>query len=275
MIRVLGLLALGAMAWGQALSDADAAALIEKAREKALAYTRSLPDFVCTEVVHRYVERDPQTIRGLLGAGMSMNTAPAAIRWTPADKLTIKLSYFQQQEDHKLVLVNDQPTEQKYEALPGGVESGEFGGSLAGIFEPATATSFHWESWKNVRRHRTAVYRYEVDEAHSRYEVASGNPEGIRRAIVRFSGVLEIDRETGEVVHFTYVADGIPKGLHLDSVSTAVEYDFADIAGRDYLLPSHCETEIHSPKLSVRNVMDFREYRKFSADSSVEFGTPK
>lgn len=263
------------MAWGQAPSDSDAAELIGKAREKALAYSRSLPDFVCTEVVHRFVERSPQTVRALLGRSMGASSAPAAAKWTPADKLTVKLSYFQQQEEHKLVLVNDKPTDQKYEALPGGIETGEFGGILQGIFDPATATSFRWESWKNARRHRTAVYTYKVDAAHSRYEVASGAPGDVHSAVVGYHGILEIERETGEVLHFTYVADDIPKDVKLNGVSTAVEYNFADIGGREYLLPSHCESEIHSPTLSVRNVMDFREYRKFSADSSIEFGPPK
>jgi hypothetical protein len=32
---------------------------------------------------------------------------------------------------------------------------------------------------------------------------------------------------------------------------------------------------MHSRKLSVRNDIDFREYRKFSADSSIEFGAGK
>jgi len=58
-------------------------------------------------------------------------------------------------------------------------------------------------------------------------------------------------------------------------VSTTVEYDFADVAGRSYILPVHSETEIFSPGLAVRNHMDFREYRKFSADSTVEFGVGK
>jgi hypothetical protein len=260
-----------ARAWGQKPSDTESPELIEKSREKALAYTRSLPDFVCTEVVRRYRDSRP-AVRGRIGGWMS---TPAEIKWSPTDKLNVKLSYFQQREEHKLVLVNDRPTDQKYESLAGGIETGEFGGTLQSIFDPATATSFHWERWKNVRRHRTALYGYQVERAHSRYAVASGPPGDVHQGIVAFHGEMEVDRETGEVLHFTYAADDIPREVKLDLVSTAVDYDFADVGGRSYLLPAYCETEIHSAGMSVKNEIEFREYRKFSADSSIEFGVAK
>jgi hypothetical protein len=269
--RAVGVSLCIALAWGQRPSDAEATALIEKSREKALAYTRSLPDFVCSEVVRRYRDSKPQAVRGRMGS-MSI---PAGIRWTPTDKLTVKLSYFQQREEHKLVLVNDKPTDQKYESLAGGIETGEFGGTLQGIFDPATATSFRWMSWKRVRRQRNAIFAYQVDRAHSRYMVASGVPGDIHHAVVGFHGEMEVDRETGEVLHFTYAADDIPREVNLDHVSTSVDYDFAEVGGRSYLLPAHSETEIHSPGMSVKNDMEFREYRKFSADSSIEFGVGK
>ena len=200
---------------------------------------------------------------------------PNGIEWIPTDKLTVKLSYFEQREDHRLVLVNGKPTDRRYETLPGGIETGEFGGTLQGIFERATATSFHWERWKNLRRHRTASYGYRVDRGHSRYALASGPPGDVHQAIVAFHGEMEVDRETGAVLHFTYAADDIPKEVKLDLVRTAVDYDFADVGGRSYLLPAYCETEIHSPGLSVKNEMEFREYRKFSTDSSIQFGAAK
>ena len=238
--------------------------MIARSREKALAYARSLPDFVCSEVIRRYSENHTRTFRSRSVA------VPALSRWTPTDKLTVRLSYFQQKEEHKLVSVNDKPTELKYESLAGGTGEGEFGGTLLNIFG-SSATVFKWDSWKTVKRHRVAVYKYTVDAAHSHYMVANGAVGDTHEAIVGFHGDLEIDRMTGEVLHFTYVADQIPKEVTLDKVSTTVDYDLAEVAGRNYLLPVHSETEIFSPGLSVRNDMDFREYRKFSAESVIDF----
>jgi hypothetical protein len=265
-----GLLVWTSLAWGQRPSEADAAAMIEKSRDRALAYARSLPDFVCTEVVRRFVENKAQNATGPNRTARMMQLA-AQRRWTPSDKLTVRLSFFQQKEEHKLVLVNDKPTELKYEGLAGGTGVGEFGGTLQSIFASDGQTAFKWESWKNVRKHRVAVYSYSVEAEHSHYLVVNGVPGDTHQAVVSFHGSLEIDRETGEVFQFTYVADQIPKEVKIDKASTTVDYDFSEVAGRTYLLPTHSATEIFSPSLSVRNDMDFREYRKFSTDSTIDF----
>ena len=279
MMRAFGaalavMLAWMSLGWGQRPSDGDAAALIEKSRQRALAYAKSLPDFVCSEVIHRY-QHVPSANRRMSRDMSSITPIAAPIAWTPTDKLSLKLSYFEQREEHKLVLLNDKPTDLKYESLAGGTGSGEFGGTLRNIFDPHSQAVFHWQAWKNVRRHRAAVYTYNVDAEHSLFEVESGVSGGIQKAVVAFHGDLEIDGDTGEVLHFTYQADQIPKELRLNLVSTSVDYDLADVGGRDYLLPIHARMEIFSPNLSVRNDIDFREYRKFSADSSIEFGLGK
>jgi len=54
-----------------------------------------------------------------------------------------------------------------------------------------------------------------------------------------------------------------------------VDYDFADVGGTDYLLPARSETFLRTPQLWVRNDAEFREYRKFSSDSTVTFGLGK
>jgi hypothetical protein len=251
------LLAWTSPAWPQRPSDADAAAAIEQSRQKALAYTRSLPDFVCTEVIRRYVDRRE---RG---------------EWTLTDRLTVRLSYFQHIEEHKLMLINDQPTNRDFSSLEGATGEGEFGGTLESIFDPQSQAAFRWESWKNVRKHRAAVYSYVVPLEHSRYLLVAGKPGEARQAVVGFHGVLEVDAESGEVLHFTYLADHIPKDLSVSYALTTVDYDFADVGGREYLLPARSETEMRGLNLSVRNQMEFRDYRKFSSDSTITFGPAK
>jgi hypothetical protein len=158
-------LALGAwllwtpVAWAQRPSDADAAAIVEIARAKALAYTKSLPDFVCAQTIRRYIAE---------------SDGRRSLPWVQRDTLSIKLSYFQQAEEHKLVLINGKPTELKYEGLEGATSSGEFGGILRTIFDPASQGAFEWKSWKNVKKHRTAEYEYAVSAANSPYNLRFG-----------------------------------------------------------------------------------------------------
>jgi hypothetical protein len=261
MIRAFGT-ALGALllwtsvAWAQRPSDADAAAMVERARAKALAYTKSLPDFVCAQTIRRYI---------------SSSDGRRSFSWVLRDTLSIKLSYFQQAEDHKLELINGKSTKLKYEGLEGATSAGEFGGILRTIFDPASQGAFEWKSWKSVRKHRTAMYEYAISAANSPYTLRFGS----RQAFVGIHGVLEIDGETGEVLHLSYIAYDIPKDLGLQSSVTTVDYDFADVGGRNYLVPARSEAEIHSPTQWARNKMEFRDYRKFSTDSVIDFGPAK
>ena len=251
-----GLLACAPLVLAQRPSDADSHALIERSRQKALAYTESLPDFECTQVVHRDVA--PSDGKHTLG-------------WQRMDVLTVKLRYFQHVEEHKLELINGSPSDKKYEQLAGAIGKGEFGGVLRTIFDPASDTTFDWDSWKTVKKRRMAVYQYALSSARSRYALSHNGGE----AIVGLHGVVEIDTETAEVLHFTYVAYDIPTAINLQSAVSSVDYDLADVGGRNYLLPVRSETELHSSELWSRNKMEFRGYRKFSADSVIDFGTGK
>lgn len=260
-----GLLSLVVPGWAQKHSDADAAALIEKSRQMSLAYARSLPDFVCTEVISRYK----------LGA-VAASRLGAVLDWLPIDKLTVKLSYSQQQETHQLTLVNGMPTGQSFGSLSIGVKStGEFGGILRSIFDPTSQTSFRWESWKTVHRRPVGVYAYQVEEKHSNYYLEAGTPGNVRRAVVGIRGTLEVDRDTGDVLHLDHLADHIPKEVGMTQAVTEVEYDAVAVAGNRYLLPVHSQTKLDDKTGSLKNECEFREYRKFDASSTVDYGPGK
>jgi hypothetical protein len=257
MIRSFGLLLCTALAWGQRPSDADSAALIEKSRLKALDYTESLPDFLCSEIIQRYAAPADDGIK--IGG------------WLHTDTLTVKLSYSQRTEGHKLELINGKPTDKKFEELGGETGSGEFGGILRTIFDPASLAAFDWDSAKTVRGRRIAVYQYAVSAANSPYYLRNNG----RKGIVGLHGTVEVDAETGEIWRLTFIAYEIPKRLEVQSSSCTVEYALASVAGRNYLLPARSEGEVHSTGMWARSKMDFRDYRRFAADSTINFGTGK
>jgi hypothetical protein len=256
MIRLSGLLLCAALAWGQRPSEPDSNALIERTRQKALDYTQSLPDFICSEIIQRHAAPS-EGIK--LGA------------WVHTDTLTVKLSYSQKAEGHKLELIDGRHTDKTFEDVGGYTASGEFGGVLRTIFDPVSQAAFDLDTWKTLRKHRTAVYQYAVSAANSPYYLRHQN----RKAIVGIHGTVEVDPETGEVLHLTYIAYDIPKQLEVDYSSGTVEYDRASVGGKTYLLPARSETEIHSAEAWARNKTEFRDYRKFSADSVIDFGTGK
>src|SRR5438876_6067802 len=97
-------------------SEEERARLLDQVREAALNYTRSLPDFICTQEVKRYVD------------------ATGRDRWTPADTLTVKLTYFGQKENYQLLTINDKPTSLEYMKAGGASSKGEFGTVLYMVF---------------------------------------------------------------------------------------------------------------------------------------------
>jgi hypothetical protein len=257
---VIGLLAWSAPAWPQPPPETDAATILETSRKAALEYVRSLPDFVCTEVIERYT---------------APNGPPRGADWLLKDTLTVQLGYFEHKDSHKLTLIDGHPTNRTYESVGGAIGWGEFGGMLHSIFDPSSAASFRWERWRNVRRRRAAVYSYVVKQCYSRYLLVSGAPGSPQKAIVGYHGKLEIDPETGAVLGLTYEADNIPIELRWNSAITTVDYDFTDVGGRNYLLPASSETVMQGPGGRMRNHMAFRNYGKFTSDSIVIFGEGK
>ena len=95
-LATLALLAASAPVMAQQL-EPEQASLLEQAREAALQYSASLPDFLCTEVVRR-------THAQGLPRSRDLETL------TVKDTLTVKLSYFGHREDYKLIEIDGKRT---------------------------------------------------------------------------------------------------------------------------------------------------------------------
>src|ERR1017187_2296700 len=81
----------------------EQAEIIGDAREDALNYSKSLPNFLTTQVVRRYQAGAP---------GSRYNRSSSEPSWVPLDTLTLRLSYFDQKEEYKLIMHGNSPTSQ-------------------------------------------------------------------------------------------------------------------------------------------------------------------
>ena len=233
-------------------SPEEQVSLLERVRESALRYTKSLPDFICTQIVKRYVD-----------AGRE--------RWAPIDTLKLKLSYFDQKEDYKLLTINNKPTSLDYMESGGSSSKGEFGTVLHVIFDPKSNGVFHWKGWTTLRKRRAAVYTYRVEQPNSTYTVMVQTGKSHRlEAVVGFHGEIVVDRDTNMLLHLTTDAE-LPMGFPMRQSSTALDYDFAEVGGQEYLLPLRAEVEMRSARLHTRNVVEFQNYQKFQTDASISF----
>jgi len=248
-------LALCSRAGAQPLG-AEQASLLEQARAAAMRYADSLPDFLCTETVWREVDQ-----RG-------------TNNWRLMDTLTVRLSYSGHRENYKLMEIDGKPTPLGYEEAGGVVSTGEFGTTLYSIFDPRSKGEFRWKGWTTMRERRAARFTYRIAREDSIYVVRWGrNGPGQKSVVVGYHGEVDVDEETHLVLRLTLEAE-IPGGFPIDGNDCTVEYAFAEVAGKRYLLPAHARVMTRSGRLVSRNSVEFREYRKFQADTTIIFEAP-
>ena len=226
--------------------------VLEKARENALEYTAGLPNFLCTELVRRY-EGSKQD------------------EWRPADTLKMDVAYAENGERYRLLQINGRPTTKTLREIGGFNSNGEFGSLLKWIFDPKSATEFHWEHWTNLRGHPTYVFSYRIDKAHSQYSLNWKTFLKTYSGTTGMRGLVYLDRETNQVMRFSDEADGIPSNWPLVRTPAVLDYDYAEVGGKRFLLPRKVDVRVERKDGQSRNVVEFGNYRKFASEATVTF----
>ena len=92
-----------------------------------------------------------------------------------------------------------------------------------------------------------------------------------------YKGSVWIDPQTGRVMRIEMQAYGFPSSFPSDHVESAVDYQYIRLGdAKQYLMPVHAENlscQRGSPYCS-RNVIDFRNYHKYSGESTITFDKP-
>jgi hypothetical protein len=241
-------------------SSIEQAAIIDEVREYALAYSKNLPDFICTQVTRRYAAPAPGTRYG--------GGAESEPRWQALDVLQIRLSYFQQKEEYKLILVNNTMTTQDYKTLGGATSTGDFGSMMREIFEHATQARFEWDHWATLRGRRTMAFAYHVSQLRSQWHI---NYDRRLDLVPAYHGLVYVDKNTHEIMRITLEAEGIPPSFPVRRADTILDYDYQDISGRTFLLPLKAQTIMAADEYITRNDEEFRLYRKYSTSSEIKF----
>lgn len=234
-------------------SNLERGRILEAARKVALNYTRSLPDFICTEKVRRF-----EGPRG---------------NWELKDTLEIKLSYFDQKEAYQLLTRNGRPSLLPYREVGGAITEGEFGSTLGAIFDPGSETTFRWDHWTTLRKRPAHVFTFQIAVQHSTYRMEFGRRAGERESsiVTGQHGSVYVDAETGQVVRIVSDSDSIPPDFPVRTATTALDYGFVDVGDRKYLLPLRAEVRMATDLLRIRNLVEFQGYRKFAGQSTITF----
>lgn len=226
---------------------------IEKTRDIAMQYTANLPNFLCTETVHRFFQGKNET------------------SWKRRDVLTMDVAYTEKGEQYKLQTIDGHPTNKKMADVGGALSNGEFGSLLKMIFDPKSATEFRWERWTRLRNRLTLVVAYHIPQKHSSYTISWITLLKNYRGKFAVSGAVYIDRETSQVMRFSDEAEGIPNDWPILGTPAVLEYDYADIGGNKFLLPKRVDSRVLMKSGQNRNRVEFGNYRRFSSEATVSF----
>jgi hypothetical protein len=228
--------------------------VIEKARDAVANFAGSLPNFFCQQVTTRYQTEHPRQ------------------GWDALDVVTADVAYEDGRESYKNIKVGNRAVSQSMEDLEGTRSTGEFASLELDLLNPYTAASFRRSGQETIHGHQTLVYKFEVprERSHWRVEVAA------QLYYPAYQGTVWIDRETSRLLRIEQQARNIPALFPFDTVETAADYDFVHLATPEaFLLPVAAEVLSCERGTShcARNRIEFRNYRKFGAESNVTFGT--
>jgi hypothetical protein len=231
-------------------SRAEQEAFLAETRRTVLSYDSSLPDFLCTLSIRRYETAVADMVRGTTVAEHFAGTITADLTYSPGN------------EQYTVTGVNGFKPGTSYSPREGIISTGEFGTVLRTAFEKPAA--FEFVKWTAFRSRKAAIYSFKLDVSAKAYNIRTWHMQGhaASGAMVGLHGELCIDAETHSVLRLSYGADGVPRGFPVTATSATVEYDYVDIGGGRWLLPSRANVRISANKGEMRNEVIFRSYRR-------------
>ena len=226
---------------------------IDDAREEAFSFTETLPNYVVKQYTTRYAT---QAVRG------------GRTSWQALDVVTADVIEEDGNEKYKNILVNGKPPRDNVEKT-GSWSKGEFSSLQLDVLSPLTAADFHGKRSTTIVNRPAVRYDFSVEQPNSHWHIES---EG-QSTMPAYTGSIWIDKESKRVLRIELAAQSMPRGFPLDQVESSVDYDFVLIGEGKYLLPTHSES-LSCARAGIqcsRNVIEFRNYKKFTADTSITF----
>jgi VWFA-related protein len=230
-------------------SDAEIHDIVEGARQRALAWAETLPNFFCVEVTDHSI--DPS------GRG----------DWHHKDTMIQLMRYVEHKETRTTLELNGQPSKVEASELDFAHSVGEFGGMFQVVFDPSAKAKFAWKESDVLDGQPVQVFTFQVASANSNFDLTGENN---RQHAVGFHGLVYLDPATRSVRRITIDADDIPENLLVRASSISVDYSWVAINNHDYLVPIRGAVSLREGKhQAVLNEFEFRNYRRFGSQIRI------
>jgi hypothetical protein len=223
---------------------------IELVRKKALDYSDTIPDFVCAQTTRRY------------SSTSDIGT------WQSEDVWEAELTFNQRAERYSHIRVNGKASRKPLESLGGALSFGEFGSLLRTLFLPETQAEFWKEGEERFQETPAIVTGFKVSQEHSRWALSFKSSHSLN---VAYLGKIWIDASNHQVLRISQQTQSLPARFPIAYSEATTVYGYVAVAGlegKQFLLPQSANLILHERERRVRslNVIEFRNYRKFTAD---------
>jgi hypothetical protein len=225
--------------------------LIERTRQWALTFTQGLPNFVCQQNTTRYMEQSRSD------------------GWQAQDIVSAKVLYEDGREKYGDISVDGKRTSKTMMELGGQTSTGEFASMLASLFVPARNTEFKFFRSTTFHDGAAAIYDFKVQLLRSDWTITVGG----QTLLPAYSGSVWVDKASGQVRRIEMQADNVPKDFPFDSIQSAIDYEEVSLGTAKFLLPVKAENLScqRGSTICGKNTIEFRDYHKYSGESSVTF----
>ena len=226
--------------------------ILDAARDVSDRLTKGLPNFIVQQNTTRYYS----------------NAFPA--QWHVLDVVSAEVVSVDGKEEYRNFQVNGKPTSRPPEKS-GAWSTGEFQTTLDNLLNPYTQAAFRKSTDDTLHGRASYTYTFRVKQENSEWDIIAPNGS---KATPSFTGTVWIDKETRNVMRIEEESGPMPADFPFDKAESVVEYNFIPIEGKTYPLPAHSEvlTCQRGSSACTKNEINFQNYRKFSADSSITFG---
>jgi hypothetical protein len=225
--------------------------IVVKARAAAAEYAGALPNFFCRQLTTRYDSDRPKD------------------GWQAHDTIAADLAYENGHENYTNIKVGSKAVK-SMEEVGGNWSTGEFASMLDEVFDPDSATTFRKTGQDTINGRSATTFKFEISRERSGWRISDGG----QLYYPAMRGTIWIDKETSRVLRLEKETRNMPLLFPLVKVEVAVDYDFVRLSTpQPFLLPTTSEVLSceQGSTHCVRNRIEFRNYRKFGAESGITF----
>jgi hypothetical protein len=224
--------------------------LLMKARVANGEVYSTLRAFVCREEIERF--------RG--------NLQKSKVK--RIDHVSTDLSFENGIEHYDAVKQNDRSLESLPEIM-GAWSEGEFGTLLQQTDRLLATQPVSFVSFENVSGVQTAIYRFEVSEKDSPWDLIVGTTH----YKIPFSTDVWISAATGEILKIARKSISMPADTRISEIDWDVSLATVDLDGKPWLLPTAASYSVSYVESKRRewNEMSFSNYRRYGSESTLKF----